>query len=285
LSDNRDFQTVFRAGFGIFYDLASSEAGNSTGYYPIQGVSFNFSGTFPLGAAAAAPPAIVPPTATNGVPLWGFDPNLKLPDTLEWNASLEQGLGKQQTFSLSYVGAGGRRLLAREFSNNVEGNPNATIVYLILNGGTSDYDALQVQFQRRLSRGLQALASYTWAHSIDTGSAASYANQSNVFAPATVAGSNRGPSDFDIRHAFSAAVTYDIPSAHVNPILDQVVRSWSVENIVQARSAVPVDVLDGNYEFVELGGFNAPIRPDLSSRPSPRHRGCAPPVSETCLMY
>jgi Carboxypeptidase regulatory-like domain/TonB dependent receptor len=263
LSDNRDFQTVFRAGFGIFYDLASSEAGNSTGYYPIQGVSFNFSGTFPLGAAAAAPPAIVPPTATNGVPLWGFDPNLKLPDTLEWNASLEQGLGKQQTFSLSYVGAGGRRLLAREFSNNVEGNPNATIVYLILNGGTSDYDALQVQFQRRLSRGLQALASYTWAHSIDTGSAASYANQSNVFAPATVAGSNRGPSDFDIRHAFSAAVTYDIPSAHVNPILDQVVRSWSVENIVQARSAVPVDVLDGNYEFVELGGFNAPIRPDL----------------------
>jgi hypothetical protein len=265
LSDNRDFQTVFRAGFGIFYDLASSEAGNSTGYYPIQGVSFNFGGTFPLSAHDAAPPAIVAPTGTNGVPLWGFDPNLKLPYTLEWNASLQQALGKQQTFSLFYVGAGGRRLLAREFSNNVQGNPNASIVYLIFNGGTSDYDSLQAQFERRLSRGLQALASYTWSHSIDSGSAASYANQSNVFAPAAVAGSNRGPSDFDIRHAFSVALTYDIPATHVNPILDQVVRNWSVENVVQAPSSVPVDVLDGKYEFVQLAGFNAPIRPDLIS--------------------
>jgi Carboxypeptidase regulatory-like domain len=265
LTASQDFQTVFRGGFGVFYDLASSEAGNSTGYYPVQGVSFNFGGTFPLSSAVAAPPPIASPTATNGVPLWGFDSHLKLPYTLEWNASLEQGLGKQQTFSLSYVGAAGRRLLAREFSNNVQGNPNATIVYLILNGGTSDYDALQAQFQRRLSRGLQALASYTWAHSIDTGSAASYASQSNVFAPAAVAGSNRGPSDFDVRHALSAAVTYNIPDPKVNAILDQALRGWSVQNMVQARSAVPVDVLDGSYEFVQLGGFNAPIRPDLVS--------------------
>ena len=263
LSENQEFQTVFRTGFGVFYDLASTEAGNSTGYYPIEGISFSFGGTFPLSAAAAAPPPIVPPTATNGIPLWGFDPNLKLPYTLEWNASVEQGLGKQQTFSLSYVGAGGRRLLAREYSNHVQGNPNASIVYLIFNGGTSNYDALQAQFQRRLSRGLQALASYTWAHSIDDGSAASYASQSNVFAPAGISGSNRGPSDFDIRHTFSAAMTYDVPSPHVSSILDQVARGWSIENVVQARSAVPVDVIDGKYEFAQLAGFNAPIRPDL----------------------
>jgi hypothetical protein len=263
ISDNRDFQTVLRAGFGVFYDLASSEAGNSTGYYPVQGTSFAVGGAFPLSPASAAPPAIVPPTAANGIPLWGFDPHLKLPYTLEWNTSLEQGLGKQQTFSLSYLGAAGRRLLAREFSNDVTGNPNASIVYLILNGGTSDYDALQAQFQRRLSRGLQALASYTWSHSIDTGSAASYAEQSNVFAPASIAGSNRGPSDFDIRNAFSAGVTYDIPTVNSNPVFNQVLHGWSVENAVQARSAIPVDVLDGNYEFVELSGFNAPIRPDL----------------------
>jgi hypothetical protein len=263
LSDDRDFQTVLRGGFGVFYDLASSEAGNNTGYYPIEGTSFNLGGTFPLSAAAAAPPAIVPPSATDGIPLWGFDPHLKLPYTFEWNTSLEQGLGKQQTFSLSYLGAAGRRLLAREFSNDVQGNPNASQVYLILNGGTSDYDALQAQFQRRLSNGLQALASYTWSHSIDTGSAASYAEQSNVFAPASIAGSNRGPSDFDIRNAFSAGVTYDIPTVNANPIFAQVLHGWSVENVVQVRSAVPVDVLDGDYEFSELSGINAPIRPDL----------------------
>jgi len=262
-SERQDFQSVFRGGFGVFYDLASSEAGNSTGYYPQQGVAFNFGGTYPLPAPVAAPPPIVPSTAANGIPLFGFDPHLKLPYTLQWNVSFEQALGSQQTLSLSYVGAAGHRLLAREFSNNVQGNPNATSVYLVFNGQTSDYDALQVQFKRRLSRGLQALASYTWAHSIDDGSAASYAEQSNVYAPPSIAGSNRGPSDFDVRHAFSAAVTYDLPSPHVNTIVYQVLRGWSFQNIVQARSAPPVDVLDGTYEFSYLGGFSAPIRPDL----------------------
>jgi len=262
-SESQEFQSVFRGGFGVFYDLASSEAGNSVGYYPQEGFSLNFGGTYPLSAAIAAPPPIVPPTAANGVPLWGFDPHLKLPYTLEWNASFEQGLGKQQMFSLSYVGAAGRRLLTREYSNNVQGNPNASIVYLIFNGGTSDYDSLQAQFQRRLSRGLEALASYTWAHSIDDGSAASYAVPSNVFAPSPAAGSNRGPSAFDIRHTFSAALTYDIPRPNINALLDQVLRGWSLQNIVQARSAPPVDVLDGVYQFSYLDGFNAPVRPDL----------------------
>jgi hypothetical protein len=268
-SDSQEFQSVFRGGFGVFYDLASSEAGNSTGYYPQQGTSFGIGGTYPLSAVAAAPPPIVPPTAANGIPLWGFDPHLKLPYTLQWNASFEQTLGRQQAFSLSYVGAAGRRLLAREFSNNVQGNPNATIVYLIFNGQTSDYDALQAQFHRRLSRGLQALASYTWSHSIDDGSAASYAVQSNVYAPSSIAGSNRGPSDFDIRHSFSAAVTYDIPRPNINVAVNQVLRGWSLENIVQARSAPPVDVLDGVYGFSYLEGFNAPVRPDLVPGVSP----------------
>jgi len=178
---------------------------------------------------------------------------------------MEQGLGTQQSFSLSYVGAAGRRLLAREYSNNVAGNPNASVVYMIFNGGTSDYDALQAQFQRRLSRGLQALASYTWAHSIDDGSAASYASHSNVFVPADVAGPNRGPSDFDIRHTFSAAITYDIPAPKINTIVDQVLRGFSIQNLLQARSAPPVDVLDGLYQNSLLEGFNAPVRPDLIS--------------------
>jgi hypothetical protein len=205
----------------------------------------------------------VPPTAANGIPLWGFDPHLKLPYTLEWNAAFEQALGKNESFSISYVGAAGRRLLTREFSNHVVGNPNASVVYMIFNGRTSDYDALQAQFQRRLSGGLQALASYTWAHSIDDGSAASYANQSNTFAPNSAAGSNRGPSDFDIRHTFTAAVTYDIPGTHANAVLNQITRDWSIENIVLARSAPPVDVLDGVYQFSYLDGFNAAVRPDL----------------------
>jgi hypothetical protein len=61
----------------------------------------------------------------------------------------------------------------------------------------SNYNALQLQFQRRLSRGLQALASYTWSHSIDDGSAGSALLGSNTFVPALGANANKGPSDFE----------------------------------------------------------------------------------------
>jgi hypothetical protein len=79
-------------------------------------------------------------------------------------------------------------------------------------GLTSDYDALQTQFRRRLSRGLQALASYTWSHSIDTASAGSLYGSANALLPSG-ASQDRGPSDFDLRHTLSAALTYDLPAS------------------------------------------------------------------------
>ena len=43
--------------------------------------------------------------------LTSFDPNLESPYTLQWNVAVEQALGTQQTLSVSYVGAAGRRLV------------------------------------------------------------------------------------------------------------------------------------------------------------------------------
>src|SRR5262245_37995667 len=94
-------------------------------------------------------------------------------------------------------------------------NPNFTKVRIVRNEATSDYHALQLQFQRRLSRGLQALASYTWSHSIDISSAESSRTVSiTKIDPNT----NRGSSDFDVHHAFTTAVTYDIPKTSVDPL-------------------------------------------------------------------
>lgn len=109
--------------------------------------------------------------------------------------------------------------------------------------------------------GLQALASYTWAHSIDTGSAGSDFNASNILV-AGIANLNRGPSDFDIRHAFSAGVTYDIPAVGVNRFMNAVLGGWSLQNVIQARSAPPVDITDVNF-FQFNNGFSADTRPDL----------------------
>ncbi|MGD1079659.1 MAG: TonB-dependent receptor [Candidatus Sulfotelmatobacter sp.] len=268
VSDNQHWQMVLRGGFGVFYDLGSSQAGSIAGSqaaYPFTGLTSVYGpaigGTalFPLSSSNAAPPLIEPPNATNGGELTSFDPNLESPYTLQWNVAIEQALGTQQTLSVSYVGAAGRRLI--ETASIYSPNPNLGAALLVTNAGTSDYNALQLQFQRRLTRGLQALASYSWSHSIDTASSGSTGSSSNALS-AINSNVNRGPSDFDIRNAFSAGLTYDLPTPKGNALTKAILRGWSTENIIQARSAPPVDV-----SYVDLNelsnGFLADPRPDV----------------------
>jgi Carboxypeptidase regulatory-like domain/TonB dependent receptor len=259
VSQNPSRQTVLRGGFGVFYDLASSEAGSSLflSAYPFGAQALVFPGAFPLSAAAAAPPPIIPPGTTE--PLYAFDPRLKLPRILEWDVALEQSLGKQQTITASYIGSVGRRLLQTAVVSLP--NPNLSAAALVTNAGTSDYNALQLQFQRRLSGGLQVLASYTWSHSIDTASAGSVGNGSNELS-ALSPNVNRGPSDFDRRNAFSIALTYDVPSPRWNAFASALLGGWSTENVVQAQSSPPVDVSYSGFSQLS-DGFGTNPRPDL----------------------
>jgi len=259
VSQNQGWQTVLRGGFGVFYDLATQEVGNSIflGTYPFGAVK-NVRGAFPLDPSTAAPPAITAASLAGG--LSGYDPNLKLPFSLEWNVALEQALGSNQTVSASYIGSAGRRLI----QTVVGPNPNFFSVHLVTNAATSDYNALQVQFQRRLSRGLQALASYTWSHSIDTASAGSSSgNLANAFVPGINTSTNRGASDFDIRDAFSAGLTYDIPVRKINSFTNAILQSWSLENVLQVRSAPPVELIDFTAPLDST--FQAFARPDIVS--------------------
>jgi hypothetical protein len=271
-SRKQEWQTVLRGGFGVFYDLATSEAGNllGSGRYPFGGRAVFLgpgvggTATFPLAPASAAPPAITPPSGSNSQPLAGFDPHLKLPYTLEWNVAVEQALGSRETLSASYIGAVGKRLL--QTASLLRPSPNVVFASLVANVGTSDYNALQLQFQRRLSHGLQAVASYTWSHSIDTGSAGSYFLNSNALVGSALS-SNRGPSDFDLRNTFSAGVTYDVPAPKSNPFVNAILRGWSSENFITARSAPPVDVNSFVFNGVfvqQLGDFLVFPRPNLA---------------------
>jgi hypothetical protein len=262
LRQSQEWQTVLRGGLGVFYDLATSEVGNALSrfYYPFGATTSGVGGSFPLSSTDAAPPPITSASLPSGA-LYALDPNLKLPYTLEWNVSLEQALGSQQTISASYIGSVGRRLI--QSADITSPNPNFGAAYLVTNAATSDYEALQLQFQRRLSAHLQALGSYTWSHSIDTASAGSlYGNESNGLVPSLNPNQNRGPSDFDIRNAFSVAMTYDLPTPKINAFTNAILRGWSVENVVQARSALPVTIYDGSI-FNFSSGSAALIRPDV----------------------
>jgi hypothetical protein len=268
LSQSQEWGRVVRGGVGVFYDLATSEVGNALGTdYPfgasnfVLGPAFGGTSTFPLSATDAAPPAITPAELSSpGAILSAFDPHLRLPYTLEWNVALEQELGKEQSLSASYIGASGRRLLQTAYITS----PNANFgnAALVGNTASSDYNALQVQFQRRLSHGLQVLSSYTWSHSIDDGSVGTYGYGSN-YVPGLKASSNRGPSDFDRRNAFSAGLTYDIPAPSTNRFGDSVLEGWSVESVIQTWSGPPVNVY---YSTIQtLLGAQTEVRPDTVS--------------------
>jgi hypothetical protein len=148
---------------------------------------------------------------------------------LQWNVSFQQELGESQALTVSYVGSAGRRLLEQSLLR-LTGNPNFSNVTSFQNGLTSDYDALQFQFQRRLHGGLTSLASYTYSHCIDYGS-------QNTAYPYV-----RGNCDFDVRHNMSGALSYDVPNAAKSGVLAALARNWGVDLRVSARTAFPITV-------------------------------------------
>jgi hypothetical protein len=163
------------------------------------------------------------------------DPNLKVPFTYEWNAAIQRGLGANQSISATYVGAHGGNLLRGDSIIS----PVGYEILTTRNADWSNYNALQLQFQRRMARGLQALASYTFAKSTDTNSDDSEGDTSETTLSAINVAADLGPSDFDVRHSFSAAVSWQIPSPHWERISDALLRNWQADGIVRIISAAP----------------------------------------------
>jgi hypothetical protein len=251
-----DWLSVLRGGFGVFYDLGSTSLGGASSYFPFIAINSFSPVPFPLSPQNAAPPVLT--TSLPASLIVVAEPDLKLPRTYEWNAALEQSLGSSKTLSLTYVGAVGRDLL--RVTNLLAPSADFGFVNVTDNSATSDYHALQLKFQRRFSRGLQALASYTWSHSIDIASTDAFATYLNT--PTSVANPNidRGNSDFDIRHAFAAGVTYNLPSPEPNKFAHSALGSWSLDSFIFARTAPPVDVV-GAIEFAD--GIALYPRPDV----------------------
>jgi Carboxypeptidase regulatory-like domain/TonB dependent receptor-like, beta-barrel/TonB-dependent Receptor Plug Domain len=234
------FETVARVGGGVFFDTGQQLG--SYGYQgpgfsamtPLFGSLFGSPASFPLPPAQVSPPIVNPPKApfTNST-VFAFPAHLQLPYTIQWNATIQQALGRSEAFTVSYVGSHAARLLEESQVNVHPFNPAFGYIYFLRNGLTADYNALQLQFQRRLSRGLQALASYTWAHSIDYGSY-------NFVVPY-----QRGNSDFDVRHSFTSAFVYDFPQPFKNGFARAVLHHWGLDDRFTARTGYPVSLQGG----------------------------------------
>lgn len=234
-ADNRPGrETVLRGGGGVFFDTANELATQGYNGIGFQALETYFGSPLPVTSSQLDFAPSVSSPYTNST-VYAFPQHLQLPYTLQWNVSLEQALDKNQALTLSYVGSNGRRLIQEQQYSIQSLNPEFGTVILIPDGITSNYQSLQAKFQRSISKGLQALASYTWSHSLDFGS-------NNASLPVT-----RGNSDFDVRHNFQAGMSWDAPTPHLHSFISPALSNWGTDIRAIARTSFPVTLEGSSY--------------------------------------
>jgi hypothetical protein len=243
---------VLRGGFGIFYDLNSGAIAALGTAFPNSEATYTTGASMPLSQPTTYLPVLStqPPYGDT----WGFSPDLKLPRSYQWNAALEKAFGGKQVATLTYVGQSGRDLLRQEGIS--QPNNNFTGDFLLTrNNARSNYNALQLQYRRPLADRLQVLLNYTWSHSSDNSS-----NDTILAVSSAVlsAAKDYASSDFDVRHSFSGAFRFDVPTLHGPRPVSLVARDWSIDSVVVARTGFP---FNGQVVTATIAGVYP--RPDL----------------------
>lgn len=229
---------VIRVGGGVFYDLSVGSSAQLATQFPNTNLNFA-GGAVPIGDPTPllpGPPSLVPPYGDNfGDAVYANDQRLRLPRSYQWNISVEKSFGNLQAISATFVGQAGRDLLRQQALNA----PNANFVgplILTRNDAYSNYDALQLQYRKPLSGRVQALLNYTWSHSLDNASNDYLIGVSSLVLSAA---NDYASADFDVRHSFSGAVTYAVPSVGKSGPLAILTKDWSLSPVIVVRTGVP----------------------------------------------
>lgn len=201
----------------------------------------------------------------NPCPIMGVNQGIVTPYIFNWNLNVQQTLWKNAAGTIAYVANKGVQLYSIRdinqniFSKDVLGDGQSGRPYVhkfpylgyidqLGNGDNSMFHSLQLTLKQQAPHGLFFVAGYTWAHAIDDASGNREFLIQNSYDPAA----ERGNADSDIRHRFTLAATYPLPSKHGHW---QMLSGWVANSIITAETGLPLwfadfdDNISGTAEY------------------------------------
>jgi hypothetical protein len=282
-------QSVIHAGFGVYHQLL-----DLIDYRTDQTQPFNTTYVFknvPISALALAASA---PLAAGGlVSPSGIQPDAYTPTVLSWTFRFEQKIGPHTSFAVGYTGSHGyHEMLSADANepfptacpaspcpaNLAPGtiyypagaklaNPNVANTTTWFSEGVSSYNALQVDFYRRLADGLQLRAVYTFSKNLDDGSAWNTSVSTN--APGFVMFPlnpklDYGLSAMDVPHSLVIHGIYELPwGKKLTGWRKQFAFGWSISAIETVQSGFPFTPQLG-FNPSNNGDTRNPVRPSVN---------------------
>jgi hypothetical protein len=252
------------------YGLCCASNSGSAGVKYVIGTSnspssFPFNPALQTGTNAAGFPNPYP-GASSTVEVYGALPNLKYPMSYLFSLETQYQLPFQMTATVGYAGSLGRhyaRLVNQNFLYNNTGSPTYAS-YFAQTDSNQSYNSLNLQLQRRMSKGFLFTAFYTYSKNLDQVSngdgADSNANQTDPAANST----EWGPSDYDVRHRVTVTALYEFPHVHVhNAGVSAVVNGWQVNTIITYHTGFPWTPVTYNLAAnpIQNAGTVSPTRP------------------------
>ncbi len=288
-------KSVLRGGYGLFYFLDRGGINNQLAQNPPYSgnLSYSYNSGYRITLSGQGP--LFNPNntlATAPLPLPGINtdpaflnnpvnasvlaakPDNKTSNVQQFNVQFQQEVFADTSISVGYVGTRSRNLIVYYNLNGtaltadtstpcpIAGRtlgacyPGLGSVNVRDDAGRSQYDSLQIQMERRFSRGWQYIAAYTFSKTKDNGEGA--------FDKTANGGLNYierySTSRLDYPHVFSFATVYEIPygrgmeyGSDIPYALDLLLGGWQINSIFRAQSGNPFDVRL-NDRLVDLTG-------------------------------
>ncbi|MBO0798949.1 MAG: hypothetical protein J2P31_08995, partial [Blastocatellia bacterium] len=281
-----DAKTVVRGGAGVFYNVQPAGNGllNLLNFPTRLPQTFNSTLAAPITLNQPFPGAVPTIAPTDGsLNITAVDEKFVTAYVTQWGLSVQREAGTDLVFEVGYLGSKGSHLPLNRNLNQATPGPAQQIqarrpypqfgnITWIESVANSTYHSLELKAEKRYTKGLSLLASYTFSKSIDnspgisTGSSASSA----IAQDARNLRAERGLSDFDVRHRIVTSAIWEIPLGTGHKVfgrgpLAYLFGGWQASGIYSLQSGRPFTaVMSGDFSNT----LNRNDRPNLIGDPN-----------------